>query len=221
MFILDKFNLFHKNLTIDRFDDNNIHFLLIAIDKNKTDLYYKPTHTGQYSDINSKVPWNHKVSWIKSLYHRADKICSSSENFRFQINKIKMFLSWNGHPFFTRNSIIKRLKTYPKKIEKEKNDRKIIWIRLPYLSNIGDSMKKNCFKKIQIFLKENFCFITYYETKKTAMFCSVKKRIPINQKTNVIYKVTCPGFNDRNLVTRLNELAFREDQPMYQHLWNC
>ena len=62
MFILDKFNLFHKNLTIDRFDDNNIHFLDIAIDKNKTDLYYKPTHTGQYSDINSKVPWNYKVS---------------------------------------------------------------------------------------------------------------------------------------------------------------
>ena len=58
MFILDKFNLFHKL----RFDDNNIHFLDIAIDKNKTDLYYKPTHTGQYSDINSKVPWNYKVS---------------------------------------------------------------------------------------------------------------------------------------------------------------
>ena len=62
-------------------------------------------------------------------------------------------MSWNGHRFFTRNSIIKRLKTYPKKIEKEKNDRKIIWIRLPYLSNIDNSMKKKCFKKIQICLK--------------------------------------------------------------------
>ena len=36
-----------------------------------------------------------------------------------------------------------------------------------------------------------------------------------------IYKVTCPGCNedyigkiDRNLVTRLNEHASREDQPM-------
>ena len=40
MFIFDKFNSFHKNLkfTIDRFDDNSIHFLDIAIDKNKTDL---------------------------------------------------------------------------------------------------------------------------------------------------------------------------------------
>ena len=111
---------------LDRFDDNNIHFLDIAINKNKTDLYYKPTHTSQYPDINSNVSWNYKISWIKSLYYRAEKICSSSEKFRFQINKIKMFMFWNGYPSFTRNSIIKQLKTSPKKVEKEKDDRKII-----------------------------------------------------------------------------------------------
>ena len=85
MFIFDKFNSFNKKLkfAIDRFDDNNIHFLYIAIDKNKTDVYYKPTYTGQYSDINSNVPWNYKDSWIKSLYQRADRICSSSQKFRF------------------------------------------------------------------------------------------------------------------------------------------
>ena len=85
MFIFDKFNSFNKNLkfAIDRFDDNNIHFLYIAIDKNKTDVYYKPTYTGQYSDINSNVPWNYKDSWIKSLYQRADRISSSSQKFRF------------------------------------------------------------------------------------------------------------------------------------------
>ena len=48
MFIFDKFSSFYKNLKfkIDLFDDNNINFLDIVIDKNKTDLYYKPTHTG-------------------------------------------------------------------------------------------------------------------------------------------------------------------------------
>ena len=41
---------------------NNIMMELerIIIDKNKTDLYYKPTPTGQYSDISSNVPWNYK-----------------------------------------------------------------------------------------------------------------------------------------------------------------
>ena len=43
-----------------------------------------------------------------------------------------------------------------------------------------------------------------------------------------IYKVNCPGCNedyigktDRNLVTRLNNHASREDQSMYQYLWKC
>ena len=57
-FIFDKFNSFHKNLkfAIDHFDDNNIYFLGITINKNKTDLYYKPTHTGQHSNSNSNFP---------------------------------------------------------------------------------------------------------------------------------------------------------------------
>ena len=70
-------------------------FYDIAINKNKTDSYYKPTHTGQYSDINSNVPWNYKVSWIKSLYCQADKICLSSAKFRFQINQTSNYvLEW-------------------------------------------------------------------------------------------------------------------------------
>ena len=42
-----------------------------------------------------------------------------------------MFMSWNGYPIFTRNPMLKQLKTFPKKVGKEKDDRKIIWIRLP------------------------------------------------------------------------------------------
>ena len=97
-----------------------------------------PLILSQYSDIGSNVPWNYKISLIKSLYYRAEKICSSSEEFSFQINKMKMSVSWNGYPSFT-----------PENVEKEKDDRKIIWIRLQYLGNIGDSLKKNCFKKVQ------------------------------------------------------------------------
>ena len=123
---------------------------------------------------------------MKSLYHRAEKICSSSEKFSFQINQLKMFMSWNGYPSFTCNSIIKRLKASPKKVEKEKDDWTIIWIRLQYLGNIGDYMKKNCFKKVKKCLKENVRFITCYETKKTAMFCSAKDSIPIHQKVDVM-----------------------------------
>ena len=37
-------------------------------------------------------------------------------------------MSWKGYPSFTRNSR-KQSKTFPKKVEKVKDDRKTIWIR--------------------------------------------------------------------------------------------
>ena len=64
-----------------------------------------------------------------------------------------------------------------------------MWIRLPCLGNFSENTKKNCFKKVQKCLKENVRFITYNETKKNAMVCSAKDRIPIHQKANVICKV--------------------------------
>ena len=57
------------------------------------------------------------------------------------------------------------------------------------------------------------------------MFCNNKDSISVEQKFNVNYRITCPGYfqkyggkTDRNLVTRLST---KVDQPMYQHLSNC
>ena len=49
------------------------------------------------------------------------------------------------------------------------------------------------------------------------MFCSAKDSIPIHQKANVIYKVTCLVV----MKITLNEHASREDQPMYQRILKC
>ena len=84
-------NLIHKRLnsfdksikfTVDTFPDGNVHFLDIKIDKNHTDIYYKETHTGQYTSFHCQTPWNLKTAWIKALFHRANKICSSKQAFQ-------------------------------------------------------------------------------------------------------------------------------------------
>ena len=60
------------------------------------------------------------------------------------------------------------------------------------------------------------------------MFCNTKNIISVDQKYNVIYRITCPGCfqeyvgkTDRNLITRIDEHGTKVDQPMYQHLSNC
>ena len=53
-YVLNKFNSFDKDIkiTVDTFSDGIgiIRFLDILISKNNTDVYYKPTHTGQYAN---------------------------------------------------------------------------------------------------------------------------------------------------------------------------
>ena len=58
--IVQQFNAFDDKLkfTIDKFTDSNVHFLDIRIDRNKTDVYYKTTHRGQYIDLQAKLHAN-------------------------------------------------------------------------------------------------------------------------------------------------------------------
>ena len=81
--VLDKFNSFDKNLqfTVDTFPDNVIHFLDILISSDNTDVYYKSTHNGQYTHFSSFEPFSRKTAWVKSLFHRASKLCSNSQLF--------------------------------------------------------------------------------------------------------------------------------------------
>ena len=90
-YIHKRLNSFDKNIkfTIDNFPDGKVHFLDIKVDKNHTDIYYKDTHTGQYTSFHSQTPWRLKTAWIKALFHGANKICSSKQAFQQQINHIK------------------------------------------------------------------------------------------------------------------------------------
>ena len=145
-----------------------------------------------------------------------------------QINRIRTFMSWNSYPKYVRNSIIKPLQQ--KKTAVESDDQRVmkIWIRLPYLGNKGEEIVKTRIRKLKRCFKTNVKFVTLYDTKKCAMFCSVKNKIPTHQKSNAIYTIKCPRCGedyvrktDRCVITRLNEHSNRSDQPMFQHLQHC
>ena len=65
--VINKLNSSDKNLkfTVDTFPDDIVHFLDIKIDGNKTDVYRKETHKGQYVHFSSFEPWFRKTSLDK------------------------------------------------------------------------------------------------------------------------------------------------------------
>ena len=116
-----RLNPFDKNIkfTIDTLPDGNVHFLDIKVGKNHVDIYYKDTHTEQYTSFHSQTPWRLKTAWTKALFHRANEICSSKQAFQQQVDRIKTLMSWNAYPKYVRNSIINRLKSNVNRTFKE------------------------------------------------------------------------------------------------------
>ena len=201
--ILNKFNTFDKNIqfTIDTFPDNVIHFLDILISSDNTDVYYKSTHTDQYTHFSSFEPFFRKIVWFKFLFHRASKLCSTSQLFENQIRKLKIFMSWNGFPRAVRNLLISKLKNKfstnqsRTNLFHENDTRPKVWVPVPYLGKRGETLVKNFLKKIQRCLTVTVNFIVIYDTKKFSYFLSNKDKIPNLSKSNaaLVYEVKCPG----------------------------
>ena len=154
LIVLQALKGFHKNLnfTVDTFENKKVHFLHLLMDRNTTGIFYKDTHTGQYTNYNSFMPWKLKTSWFKSLYSRASKFCSSKRLLKNQIKTIEQFMSWNDFPKYIRKSLMKNIcKEAPKqeKIIVNKDNIPTIWIRLPYIGNKGEQLLKQCIRKVK------------------------------------------------------------------------
>ena len=134
--VKDKYiNYIHKHLiffdknvkfTVGTFPNCNVNFLDIKVDENNTDIYCKDTHTEQYTSFHSQTPWHFKTAWMKALFHRANKICSSKQAFQQQINHTKTLMSWNAYPKYVCNSVTNRLKSNANRndnINNNKDDR--------------------------------------------------------------------------------------------------
>ena len=92
--VLNSLNKFDKNLnfTVEKFE-SKVHFLDILSDKNETDVFYKKTNTGQYTNYRSFTPWRLRVSWVNALFVRAKRICCNNTLFEKQLVYIKKLMS--------------------------------------------------------------------------------------------------------------------------------
>ena len=162
--IMKQFNSFDKSIqfTIERFDNDIVHFLDIKNNGSETDLYYKTTHTRQRCNFSSQTPGNSKISGIKALNNRPTKICISNKLLNDQINRIRTFMSWNSYPKYVRNSIIKRLQQKETAVQNDDEMAIKIWICLPYLGNKDEEFVKTCMRKLIRCFKTNVKYVNFF-----------------------------------------------------------
>ena len=112
MEIQNKFHKFDRNIrfTFDLFENSTSHFLDINIASDGLGIYGKDTFTGQYSNLESFVPWRHKISWVRALIDRKLRICTPNK-IKIELKLIRKFSSWNGFPKRVANLLINRFTT--------------------------------------------------------------------------------------------------------------
>ena len=229
---LEKFDS-NLKFTYDKFEDENPHFLDIEITSNGLKIYRKDTFTGHYTDFDSFVPWNHRISWIRSLVYRTKRLCDH-HHFKQGILDIKKFASWNGFSRSIRNRLIDRFIKSSDKQRTEKNDESdeiTLWFNVPYIGSTGESLIKAFGKKMKRFLKtkKKIRIKTFFKTSQLRDFASTKDKVPLLSKSNVVYEVCCPGCGanyigktERTIRERTIEHAWSDaESPMRNHLRKC
>ena len=154
-----------------------------------------------------------------------------------QVLKLKQFVSWNGFPRAVRNLLISKLKNKSStdqsrnNVFDENDTRPLLDLRLGYAFLVwvrGETLVKNCLKKIQRCLTVPVNFIVIYDTKKFSYFLSNKDKIPNFARSNVVYEVKCPGCaatyiakTEKCLQSRLSEHTNPAKSAIGQHFHNC
>ena len=99
--------------TCEREVEGVLPFLDIRLQRNSdgsvsTSVYRKPTHTDRYLDFCSHHPLQHKVSVVRTLVSRANRLCSSVASGSVELAHISKALMTNGYPtsFISRHSTL-------------------------------------------------------------------------------------------------------------------
>ena len=222
-------NNLHQNLkfTVEDAVNNILPFLDVKVelglDGVETSVYRKPTHTGVFLNFKSIAPMQWKNGLIYGMLHRAYLICSSTNLFNKEVDKLRAMFINNSYSVAFFNKVVAKFRAnvgVPRsnvdQIEETKGPVfKIPFVGLPSIV-LKNDISKLFFQRFHIKLRGTFT------TCKVGDFFSLKSCVPLAIRSNVVYKFTCLcdtskfylGKTKRHLVTRVGEhLGPQEKSP--------
>ena len=199
------------NFTVDKFENETPHLLDTEICHNGLTIFRKNNHSGQYINMDSFTLRKWKTAWIRSLVHRATKICSE-ENLPKELQSIKKFAYWNGYPKNIVNATIKRVlskETLTNDVisNEEKDKMSTAFINIDYPGEKGENLLKKCFKKLGRSANQKVNFVCRYSVTKISFFTNIKDKLNILNKSNVVYQFSCRGC-ESSYIRKTEQILF-------------
>ncbi len=178
-------------------------------------VYHKPTHTDQYLQFSSNQPLQLKLGVIRTLYHRANTICTSDTSQQQEISHLQKVLSISGYTKSAWKTATKA-KT-PTAVNNPSTTKSKGSVILPYVGHMTDNIARLMRKAgVQVHLRP-------YNTIRSQMVHH-KDKVKKEEKAGVVYKIKCNeceatyiGETERTLRKRITE-HHRHTSPVGQHM---
>ena len=165
-------------------------------------VYRKKTHTDQYLHFNSHHPLQHKLSVIRTLMDRKDKVVTEDEDKKQEEIKIKEALKLCGYPEWAFKQSQSKTKTQSKEQSESKSRGMVV---LPYKEGLSQRVRR-IFKKHGM----NTAFKPH-QTLRNILVHPKDKR-DIKETSDCVYEIPCLncdktyiGETSRLFGTRLKE----------------
>ena len=163
-----------------------------------TKVYRKPTHTDKYLDFQSHHPLAHKVAVVRTLYHRAERLCTFADDKTEEEQHVREALTNNGYP--------DRILTLPHPTHQQQaNTLPEATVVIPYVNRTYEAVRR---------VLAPLGIRTYFKLHKTFknLLTRVKDPVAPEEKAGVVYRVPCGdcpatyvGQTGRTLMHRLKE----------------
>ena len=156
-----------------------------------TSTFYKPTHTGLYTNWYSFAPRKYKINLVKCLLHRAWNICSDVNLFNQDWEFIKSNLVKNQFPEKLLSSIVRNFVNNMKSTQVDMVTltvpKKEVLLILPFYGNVSNVLQSRLLSLFKDAYPQVNLKVIFRTTFRVANLFSFKDKIPLRFKSNVVY----------------------------------
>ena len=198
------------DFTVELENENKLSFLDTEISHHPdgsltTTVFRKKTHTDRYLAFDSHHPTSQKVAVARTLFTRAENICSTMVDKDEERTHISNVLQANGYP----HSLIENNSRLPSRLhqtdESTNRTQPKATVVIPYIKNVSEGIRR-ILSKVDI----RTCFKPNQTLRQ--LLVHPKDKIPLSGKTGVVYQVDCSscgssyvGQTGRTLQHRVKE----------------
>ena len=213
----ERLNSLHPALRFTREDEQSGTLPFMDVNVMKTDnsvetaIYRKPTFTGLYVPWDSYSATQYKVNLVRSLAHRARRLCSP-RHLEAELQTLRAIFLRNGYPGYI---LDQHLVTVAPRRQFIGPRLCPLIIRLPWFGDRSDMLVR----KIDKAVRTAYFAATVRAVFSTAKaFALPKDRLPIPVLSNVVYKFECRHCESRYVGRTTQHLADRIKQHAPRHL---